>query len=89
MYSPIGSKNGRVLYKKTELDQNGLTWYMHFDETQEKWKYENTATPWSSFDDFNGNSLGEICYNLTKMSKNSVVSIFNYELKLMVYQQTR
>lgn len=69
MYSPIGSKNGRVLYKKTELDQNGLTWYMHFDETQEKWKYENTATPWSSFDDFNGNSLGEICYKLTKIPK--------------------
>ena len=59
VYVPIGSKNNRVLYKKSKLDQNDLTWYMHFDETEQKWIFSSSATPWSSIDDFASDSLGQ------------------------------
>ena len=65
-YSPIGSKNNGVLYKKSKLDRNDLTVYMHLDVTQQKWVFSNSATPWSSVDDFNSDSLGE-CTQVTNL----------------------
>ena len=58
-YAPIGSKNNGVLYKKSKFDQNGLTWYMHLDVSQQNWVFSSSATPWSSIDDFNSDLLGE------------------------------
>ena len=72
IYIPIGSKNGRVLYQKEELDQNGNTWYKFFDEIQNKWKYEKATTPWSLVDDFNANSLGKQNHNSILIRENLV-----------------
>lgn len=58
VYSPIGSHNGRVLYRKTSLGSNGYTWYMHYDDVQAKWVLVDSQNPWPTIEEFNSELLG-------------------------------
>ena len=65
IYTPIGSKNGRTLYKNDNLGSNGDTWYFTFDNLQGEWNFESSQNPWPTIEDFNSESLGEImCFHL-------------------------